>query len=497
MSEGSGAADVYLESAGERLIVDEGFEWAQGVPPRLAELAERVLIRERWGRLEVLALLPPGVAADGERLEEALRELAAWSEGLRTWSGRRVEAAAVAVVEAGSPAGLEPGTFLAEGGRSVHLLVADPARGELQGPAGAARHPALRRFEPIGPDERRRMEEQPPPRRRGLGRWLAVPGSAANPWVTTTLLALIGAVGLLEGARSDPFSPSLLVDWGARLNAFIVLGELWRLMAYAWLHGSWIHLLLNGFALLQVGPLAEGAYGHARTLLIYLAGAVVAGLAGLVGLPASSLAVGASGAIMALLGATLAALWSSPGALRRQMLTPMVIWVLVILGYGLVVPNIDNWAHLGGLVAGVVLGLLMGRPGERPAAVTWGAMLLAALIAVAPLLPIVLPATRPPLLAAVRAAVPLSQRPGYYDLFDRYGEAALSAGDAVAAAEALEAATWSQPANGQARFLYAQALAASGREREALAQAEQAARLSPGDSRIQALIQQLRLRVRS
>lgn len=497
MEEGADPARLYLESAGERLIVEEGFEWAQGVPPLLAELADRVLIRERWGRLELLALLPPPVAAGAERLEEALGELAAWAQGLHEWSGRPVEATAVAVAGDGLPVAQAPGTLAAGGGTSLHLLVVDPTRGRLEGPARAARHPALRRFAPIGPEERRRIENEPLPRRRGLGRWLAMPGSAADPWATTLLLGAIGLVGVLEGARSDPFSTSLLVDWGARLNAFIVLGELWRLMAYAWLHGSWLHLLLNGFALLQIGPLAEGAYGHGRMLLIYLAGAVVAGLAGLVGLPATGLAVGASGAIMALLGAVLVALASNRGALRQQMLAPMVIWILVILGYGLVVPNIDNWAHLGGLLAGVVLGLLMGRPGERPAALAWPAMALAGLLAAAPFLPLLLPASLPPLRAAVRDLVPVSQRPGYYDLLLRYGREALDTGDLAAAREALEAATWSEPSSADAHFLYAQALAASGQNAEALLQAEAAARLTPSDPRIESLLRELRLRTGS
>jgi membrane associated rhomboid family serine protease len=128
--------------------------------------------------------------------------------------------------------------------------------------------------------------------------------------------------------------------------------EYYRTVTAMFLHANFVHILFNMLALLIVGPAVEVLLGKARFLGVYL----IAGLAGSVGSyllgPHNELGVGASGAIMGVMGAYVAI-----AARRRLPMAPVVLLIVVNLGIGFS-GNIDWRAHLGGLVTGVALALL-------------------------------------------------------------------------------------------------------------------------------------------
>ncbi len=142
----------------------------------------------------------------------------------------------------------------------------------------------------------------------------------------------------------------------------VASGEYWRLVTYLFLHSHVSHLALNLVGLWWFGRLAENLFGTGRFLLIYFASGILSALAHVI-LSPEMLAVGASGAVMGVFGA------ASAGTLRLKDILPESIrrtevsWMLGLAAAQVVldqiVPHVAVFAHLGGLVAGLVLGLIV------------------------------------------------------------------------------------------------------------------------------------------
>jgi membrane associated rhomboid family serine protease len=155
---------------------------------------------------------------------------------------------------------------------------------------------------------------------------------------------------------------------GQEIKAFLALikqlvaeGELWRLWTVTLVHGGVLHLAFNMWALWIAGPFVEQLYGRGRFLLFYLVFALGGSLASFWANPVP--AVGASGAIFGLFGLLLAVERVHRPAVNRgarQFLAQIGPLIVINLIFGAIVPNIDNAAHIGGLVAGLWLGFLFG-----------------------------------------------------------------------------------------------------------------------------------------
>jgi rhomboid protease GluP len=191
--------------------------------------------------------------------------------------------------------------------------------------------------------------------------------------VTAALLAAILVVFVLELLAGAPRDPQVLVNMGAIMKGAFLQGEYWRLVAAMFLHGGFMHLALNMWALWQIGAIFETLFGSTRFLLTYFISGIAASIVSSILIPAWTPGVGASGAIFGIIGALIIALRRSPrwsrkewsGALARQLL----MWAGINIVIGFTIPGIDNGAHIGGLVAGLLLGLVPHRvppppPGE-------------------------------------------------------------------------------------------------------------------------------------
>jgi rhomboid protease GluP len=143
---------------------------------------------------------------------------------------------------------------------------------------------------------------------------------------------------------------------GAKINQAIVAGEVWRLGTSIFLHVDLLHIAFNSYALLAFGPRVERPYGWLRFPLIYF----LSGLAGsaLSFLFSPSPSVGASGAIFGLIGVVGTYLYRYRDriAAGRARLANVLGVIGYNLLYGFMVPAVDNWAHIGGLLAGLALG---------------------------------------------------------------------------------------------------------------------------------------------
>lgn len=152
----------------------------------------------------------------------------------------------------------------------------------------------------------------------------------------------------------------LALVYGAKINAALAAGEAWRLVTPVFLHAGLLHVAVNMYSLYALGPAVERFFGHRRFLAVYLLAGISGVLFSLVMSPSPS--VGASGAIFGLLGALAAFLFlhrPTFGQLGAMQLRQLVFVALINLGMGLS-PGIDNWGHVGGLVAGVGLAWFLG-----------------------------------------------------------------------------------------------------------------------------------------
>jgi len=181
-----------------------------------------------------------------------------------------------------------------------------------------------------------------------------------TPLVTYTLIAITGISFLLQLAGQYLLGEDFAAMWGMKVNELVVSGQFWRLITPVLLHGSILHIGFNMYALLSLGPGLERLYGHARFIALYL----LAGFAGNVlsfwFSPNPSL--GASTAIFGLLGAEGVFLYRNRtilGAGAQRALSNIVVIAVVNLIIGLS-PGIDNWGHIGGLIAGTLFAWFAG-----------------------------------------------------------------------------------------------------------------------------------------
>ncbi|MFO7751438.1 MAG: rhomboid family intramembrane serine protease [Desulfobacteraceae bacterium] len=153
----------------------------------------------------------------------------------------------------------------------------------------------------------------------------------------------------------------------------------WSLIAASWLHGGLLHIIFNMTALYQIAPLVIREFGMHRMVIIYTlsgaAGFLLSYLAGVM------VTIGASAAICGLIGATLFYGKSRGGVYGEAVFKQTSGWVFGLVLFGLLIPNINNWGHGGGLLAGIFLAWLLGY-NERKQEASWHKLLSLASIAI-------------------------------------------------------------------------------------------------------------------
>ena len=131
----------------------------------------------------------------------------------------------------------------------------------------------------------------------------------------------------------------------------------WTLISANYLHGNLLHIFFNLIALKQLGVLATREYGPFRTIIIYsisgMAGYWISYFAGV------NFTVGASAAICGLMGAMIFYGKKRGGMYGRIIYKQIGVWAIGMFLFGMLVPNINNWGHGGGLVAGALLGFIL------------------------------------------------------------------------------------------------------------------------------------------
>ncbi len=153
-----------------------------------------------------------------------------------------------------------------------------------------------------------------------------------------------------------------LVTFGANIQSLVKAGEVWRLFTSMFLHIGIIHLLANMYALWVIGRQIENFLGKTKYILIYLGSGI---LGSLISVSVNTgVSAGASGAIFGLMGALLYFGYHYRlylGTVLKSQVIPVILLNIII---GFMLPGIDNFAHVGGLVGGYFLTMALGVPGK-------------------------------------------------------------------------------------------------------------------------------------
>jgi membrane associated rhomboid family serine protease len=198
---------------------------------------------------------------------------------------------------------------------------------------------------------------------RAAGRYFARSrGDLGRFGLSIAILVVTVIVSLVAIEQPD----QSLFDELALIRSAVVHGELYRLLTVTLLHAGYLHLALNMYALYLIGPVVENIWGTRLFGLFYVLTALAASTASIVFSPGP--AVGASGAIFGLVGVLVAGTRVHHPVLdqRARQIVPQLGFLVVInLVLGFSIGGIDNAAHIGGLISGLWLGLVV-PPGRVP-----------------------------------------------------------------------------------------------------------------------------------
>lgn len=155
------------------------------------------------------------------------------------------------------------------------------------------------------------------------------------------------------------FDANLLATLGGNNILLVKSGEFWRLLTCVFLHGSFIHFLVNMYSLAIIGTQVETFIGKSKFVMIYIISAIGGSLMSLVFNASNIISIGASGAIFGLMGALLYfgyhyRLYLSE-AMRNQIVPIIVINLIISFIWGF-----DNAAHIGGLISGYLAAMALG-----------------------------------------------------------------------------------------------------------------------------------------
>lgn len=199
-----------------------------------------------------------------------------------------------------------------------------------------------------------------------------LPG-ATHPWSSVTNLLVAANVmvfvvmaGFLGAGWFDVTNLMPYIRFGANNGGVTTDGEWWRLVTCMFLHYGILHLAMNMWALFQTGHFVEKLFGRILYLAIYFGSGILGSFASLLWNGDRMWSAGASGAVFGVYGALLGYMLREKQALPRNVLQPLFKSTLGFAGYnllyGLVHPGIDNAAHVGGFVGGLVIGGLIAVP---------------------------------------------------------------------------------------------------------------------------------------
>ncbi len=219
---------------------------------------------------------------------------------------------------------------------------------------------------------------------------IPIPSTATSAVVAVTIaiygiswyLTATSASAQLNGAPGmGGISGEVLMRLGAK-SPYILAGEWWRLVTAIFLHAGLLHIGLNLWCLFDLGPEVESLFSTAKFIVFYLFTGVAGFVLSLWWSP-FGMSVGASGAILGLVGILIGASFHH-GRLGKDYRSQLWRWVIYIFIFGLFFA-VDNAAHFGGLVTGALLGYLVpeGEADTRAGQNLWNILAVLSIVIIA------------------------------------------------------------------------------------------------------------------
>ena len=174
-----------------------------------------------------------------------------------------------------------------------------------------------------------------------------------KPVITYALIIINVLVFILS-----VFNDSILPMFAVNRELIVNFGQYYRLITGMFLHGSILHLLFNMYALYIIGMQLESFLGKAKYLIVYLLSGIGASMLSI--FFSNSFSVGASGAIFGLMGALLYFGYHYRVYLDSVVKSQIIPLIVLNLILGFTLSGIDNWAHIGGLVSGILATMTVG-----------------------------------------------------------------------------------------------------------------------------------------
>lgn len=187
-------------------------------------------------------------------------------------------------------------------------------------------------------------------------------------WVLLVLGGAAAAVFVGEELAGGSGDRGVLLHFGAARPAHVRAGEWWRLVTALFVHIGPRHLLANLVALAVLGPALAAALGAGRFALVYVLAGIAGNALSYLATPSDVVSAGASGAILGVLGALGGQRLRFAASARYrgwQVVAALLAYLAIAVGAE---PGVDTLAHLGGLAAGFVLGLVVPPPAPCPSA---------------------------------------------------------------------------------------------------------------------------------
>ncbi|GAB6167750.1 rhomboid family intramembrane serine protease [Clostridium carnis] len=169
---------------------------------------------------------------------------------------------------------------------------------------------------------------------------------------------LIYIISAIKARNLFDIDVRTLIQMGAKVNILIDNGQVWRLITSAFLHGGLIHVFFNMLSLKIIGTQVEEIYGIKKYISIYFISIIGSSLLSYI-LGPNSVSVGASGAIFGLLGAMLTFAFKERKNIGKDYMMNIIQVIVINIIIGVTIPNIDNYAHLGGLIYGSIYSLIL------------------------------------------------------------------------------------------------------------------------------------------
>jgi rhomboid protease GluP len=189
------------------------------------------------------------------------------------------------------------------------------------------------------------------------------------PRITVGLIVVYALVMVLEALVSgmpfnlaliDPSIDALVALGGNAHSLTIAGGQWWRLLTSTLLHGGITHLGFNSLATWNIAGQLEPRAGWRALLATFALTGLFASLTSVLVNPREIIGIGASGAIFGMLGFIV--IWGVSSVPQFvQQIQRNFIMLVVVVGSSAIIPGVDNVAHIGGLLAGLLLGFVWER----------------------------------------------------------------------------------------------------------------------------------------